>query len=117
MINVVDLRKSFIAPNGERIEVLRALKDAGVRTHAVIQPMLPGPVEEFAEALAASVDSVRLDGLHGEYGAGADFDRYPFARDEPWQRQQLQALANALSARSIPIWPGELPPEIASSRS
>ncbi len=101
----------------ERIEILRALRNAGVRTHAVIQPMLPGPVEEFADALAASVDGVRLDGLHGEYGAAADFDRYPFARQEDWQRRQLQSLANALSARSIPIWPGELPVEIASSKS
>jgi DNA repair photolyase len=101
----------------ERLEILSALKSAGVRTHAVIQPMLPGPVEEFADALAVRVESVRLDGLHGEYGAGPDFDRHPSARQEAWQRRQLDALANALSARSIPIWPGELPPGIASSRS
>jgi DNA repair photolyase len=95
---------------GERLEVLRELRRAGVRTHAVVQPLLPGSIDELAEALAGCADSVRIDVLHGEYGE--DFVVDPEARREDWQRAQAQALAAALRARGIPIWRDELPPEL-----
>ena len=76
----------------------------------MVQPLLPGSVEALAEALAASTDSVRIDVLHGEYGE--DFAGYVEARGEEWQRNQAEALAAALTARAIPIWRDELPPEL-----
>jgi hypothetical protein len=85
-----------------------------VRTTAVVQPLLPGPIDAFADALAAHADSVRLDVLHGEYGAGAAFDdpRYAASRAPGWQQDQAAALAAALTARGIPLWTGDLPPEL-----
>jgi DNA repair photolyase len=97
---------------GERVEILRALRAANIRTHAVVQPLLPGPVEELAEMLADCADSVRIDVLHGEHGAGRDFDAHREARGDEWQRNQAEALASALKARGIPIWRDELPPEL-----
>jgi DNA repair photolyase len=93
---------------GERLEVLRALRDAGIKTHAVVQPLLPGSVGDLAQALAGCADSVRIDVLHGEYGE----DGFAEAGDDAWQRAQAEALAAALRARAIPIWRDELPPEL-----
>lgn len=96
----------------ERLEVLDLLRLAGVRTHAMVQPLLPGPIDALADALAARADSVRIDVLHGEYGAATDFEAHPAARDESWQRSRAAELAAALTARNVPLWPDELPPEL-----
>lgn len=95
----------------ERLEVLRGLRAAGARTFAIVQPLLPGSIEALADALAATVESVRIDVLHGTYGAAADFadPRYAHARDEAWQAERADELARALTARGIEVWPGELP--------
>jgi DNA repair photolyase len=97
----------------ERLAVLDRLRQAGVRTHAMVQPLLPGPVDALADALAARADSVRIDVLHGECGAQADFDGHAEARSETWQRNRAVELAAALGARGVPLWPDELPPELA----
>jgi DNA repair photolyase len=94
----------------QRLAALDTLRAAGARTFAVVQPLLPGPVDALADALASRVSSVRIDGLHGEYGASADFDSHPAARADSWQQERAMALASALTARGIPLWPGELPP-------
>jgi DNA repair photolyase len=96
----------------ERLAVLEQLRAAGVRTFAVVQPLLPGPIDALADALAMRVSSVRIDGLHGEYGAGADVDAHDAARTEPWQKGQAAELAQALAARGVPVWRGELPAEL-----
>lgn len=97
------------APPTERFEVLRALRARGIETFAVVQPPLPGDLERLADALAEAAVSVSLDVLHGEQGAEALFDRYPEARDAGWQRERLEALRDALAARAVPTWDGELP--------
>ena len=98
----------------ERLEALTTLRKAGVRTFAVVQPLLPGSIEALADALAEAVASVSIDVLRGEEQAAADFDdpRYSAARDDAWQRARAQELVAALAARNIPVWPGELPPEL-----
>jgi DNA repair photolyase len=96
----------------ERLEVLDALRAAGVRTCAVVQPLLPGPVDALADALAARVSSVRIDVLHGEYAAHDDFAAYADARDDAWQQSQAAALARALGERGVALWADELPPEL-----
>lgn len=95
----------------ERVETLRALRTAGVRTFAVIQPQLPGDVVALADALADSVESVRIDILRGVVGAAEDFSdaRYQDSASEEWQLQRAHQLRELLVARGVKIWPGELP--------
>ena len=98
----------------ERLAALEALRAAGAKTLAVVQPMLPGPVDALADALAARCDSVSMDVLRGVEGAGADFGdpRFAHAASEAWQEEHARALADALGRRGVPIWTGELPPEL-----
>jgi DNA repair photolyase len=98
----------------ERLEALATLRAAGARTFAVVQPLLPGSIEALADALARAVSSVSIDVLRGEEQAGADFDdpRYAEARTDAWQRVRAEELVAALAARGVPVWPGELPPEL-----
>lgn len=96
-----------------RLETLRTLRASGVRTFAIVQPLLPGPVEGLADALASTVTSVRIDVLYGVEGAVAEFSdpRYAHARDPAWQRDTAAALAAALRTRGVGVWGSELPPE------
>src|SRR5690606_12848231 len=97
-----------------RLAMLRAFKAAGVRRGVVVQPMLPGPLDALADALAELVDSVSLGVLRGQHGAERDFadPQYSHATDEAWQRERALALAAALEARGVGVWLGELPPEL-----
>jgi DNA repair photolyase len=100
-----------------RVAVLRGFAGAGVATFAVLQPLLPGPVEALADTLASCVRSVHLDVLHGEEGAGGEFDdaRYSMARAPSWQRERALRLAEALQRRGVAVWRGELPPTLSAS--
>jgi DNA repair photolyase len=51
-------------PIDERLAALRALHAAGVRTFAVIQPILPMDVDRLVECIAPFVVAVRLDKLY-----------------------------------------------------
>ncbi len=93
----------------ERLEVLRALRRAGARTFAIVQPILPGSIEALADALASVADSAHVDVLHGTFGASDDFARYPEATDAQWQADRALALTDALAARGVELWRGELP--------
>ncbi|MBK9030478.1 MAG: radical SAM protein [Myxococcales bacterium] len=112
-----DVRRHFeprAASIPSRLATLATLRAAGVRTIAVVQPMLPGPLDALVDALATHVDSVSLDVLRGEEAAGPlfDDDRYAAARADGWQRARHAALAAALAARGVPVWSGELPPDL-----
>jgi DNA repair photolyase len=100
----------------ERLAVLRTLRAAGVATFAVVQPMLPGPVDAFADALAACVSSVSIEVLHGVQGAAADFEdaSYRACATEAWQRERATELRAALVRNGVTIWDGELPPSLAA---
>jgi DNA repair photolyase len=113
-----DVRTHFeprAASVGARIEVLRQLRAAGVRTFAVVQPILPGDVAQLADTLAASVDAVAIDVLHGEESAASLFadSRYEHARADAWQRERADELRTLLHERSVAVWHDELPPEAA----
>jgi DNA repair photolyase len=111
-----DVRRHFeprSASIPERLDVLRRLRAAGIRTIAVAQPMLPGSVEDLAAALAEHCDSVSLDVLRGEYTAGPLFDAHPRARTEDWQADRASELAARLADHGTPVWDGELPPDLA----
>lgn len=102
----------------ERFEALATLRKAGARTFAVVQPLLPGSIDALADALAGAVSSVSIDVLRGEEQSAADFDdpRYSAARADAWQRARAEELIAALAARDIPVWPGELPPELLGEK-
>ena len=98
----------------ERLRALARCRDAGVRTFAIVQPLLPGSLEDLADALAARVSSARIDVLHGVEAASDDFadPRWAAAADPAWQAARAQALAAALRVRGVAVWSGELPPEL-----
>jgi DNA repair photolyase len=51
----------------ERVEALEELHLAGVRTYAMIAPMLPG-TDELADQLTGKVDYVLIDRMNYHYG-------------------------------------------------
>jgi DNA repair photolyase len=107
-----DVRRRFeprAASIAERLAVLRSLRATGVRTFAVVQPILPGAIDALADALADAVSSVRIDVLHGVHGARDEFDAE--IASDAWQRERAESLARALTKRGVRIWPGELPPD------
>lgn len=115
-----DVRKHFeprASPIHARLAMLAKLGAHGVKTFAVVQPMLPGDVVELADALARCVSSVSIDVLHGVEGAVRDFEepRYAMARDAGWQRERAERLREELGVRGVAVWSGELPPDIARS--
>jgi DNA repair photolyase len=95
----------------ERIEILRTAKQAGLRTFAVVQPLLPGSIEALADVLAQTTDGVALGELEGELEAASLFDdpRFRHARASAWQRDGLAQLRAALHDRNVEVWRGELP--------
>jgi DNA repair photolyase len=52
----------------ERLQALGELRRAGIRTYAMIAPMLPG-AEELPAALEGKVDYVRIDRMNYDYGS------------------------------------------------
>lgn len=112
-----EVRRHFeprAATVAERLAILRTFRALGVRTLAVVQPLLAGPLEAHADALAACADSVSIDVLRGVEGAGAQFEdpRHAATASDEWQLARAHALAEALQARGVPVWRGELPPEL-----
>ena len=101
----------------ERFAFLRTLRAAGVKTFAVVQPMLPGPIDAFADALAGAVSSVSIDVLYGMQGAAADFadPSYSVVATENWQRERAAALAAALVRNGVTLWNGDLPPTLMAT--
>ena len=112
-----DVRLHFEARGAsiaERLGALDTLRRAGARTFAIVQPLLPGNVLQLADALAARVESVRIDTLHGVENAAEDFTApaYAEASDPGWQADRALALADALRQRGVAVWTGELPDEL-----
>jgi DNA repair photolyase len=101
---------------GERLSALAALRAAGATTFAVVQPLLPGPVEALADALAEHCGSVRIGVLTGLEGATEDFadPRFRHAASPAWQAEQAQALGQGLTSRGVALWTGELPPDLVT---
>jgi len=95
----------------ERIALLRDARAAGLRTFVVVQPLLPGPIDALADALALTTDGAALGVLDGELEATTLFDdpRYTEARSDAWQRDRLAGLRLELERRGVEVWTGELP--------
>jgi DNA repair photolyase len=103
-----DYRKIFepgADPIDERLEALRTFHAAGVRTFAVIQPVLPMVVDRLVEHVAPFVRAVRLDRMHcadrvqhlyDEHGLGA------FATAE-YATEAIRRLALGFRSRGVRI--------------
>jgi DNA repair photolyase len=96
----------------ERLEILRALRKAGISTLGIVQPILAGSLDRLADALAETTDSVSIDVLRGVMGAEREFadQRYAPTREQSWQITQARTLAGLLGERGVPVWISELPP-------
>jgi DNA repair photolyase len=92
-------------PVEERFAALRALHAAGIRTFAVIQPVLPMNVERLVENIAPYVRAVRLDRLYvGERVRHLYDDNGLAAFSTPaWAEQTIDTLARAFRARGVTV--------------
>jgi DNA repair photolyase len=98
------MRKLF-EPNApsinERMRALGELHQAGVRTYAMIAPILPH-AESLAEQLVGKVDYVRLDRMNYHYGDWV-YRKYgleKFLTDEYFSRT-VEALSSAFAAVGV----------------
>ncbi len=66
---VRELFEPHAPPIGARLHALGALHDAGIRTYAMIAPMLPG-ADGLAEQLVGKVDYVLMDAMNYHYADG-----------------------------------------------
>lgn len=100
----------------ERLVVLRTLRDAGVRTFVVVQPILEDRLERLADAIASVAGTASVDVLRGAFGAAPRFEepRYRAMLDPSWQREHAERLETMLEQRGVRIWRAELPPELCA---
>jgi len=93
------------SPVGERVEVLREFKAAGVSTFAFAGPLLPGNPEKLAALLAGAVDRVLIDRMNYVPAVKAFYARHGLldALSDSFFRNQAARLAKALRARGIRV--------------
>jgi DNA repair photolyase len=91
------------SPVGERVEVLREFKAAGVSTFAFAGPLLPGNPEKLAVLLAGAADRVLIDRMNYVPAVKAFYARHGLldALSDTFFRTQSARLAKALRARGI----------------
>ena len=92
-------------PVDERLRALRELHAAGIRTFAVIQPVLPMDADAMVEEVAPHVSAVRLDKLYvGERieHVYRDNGLDAFASEE-WFASTIDRLAQGFRARGVAV--------------
>lgn len=92
-------------PIDERLAALRALHAAGVRTFAVIQPVLPMNVDRLVEQIAPFVCAVRLDRLYVGERVRHLYDDNGLAafRTEAFADETIGKLSRAFRARGVTV--------------
>jgi len=90
-------------PIDARIEALEEAHRRGLRTCAVIQPMLPMDVERLVARLAPVVEVVRVDRMYRMDRARALYERagIPWAAEDAFFERTARALREAFAARGI----------------
>lgn len=94
-------------PIALRLEALRALRRAGLRTFVVAHPMLPMDVHALVEAVAPWVEAVRL-GPMAEKGHIAPLyaqGGFPEALTEAWERDTAERLTAGFARHGVPVNP------------
>ena len=103
--SVVRLFERMSSPVGERIEVLREFKAAGVPTFAFAGPLLPGNPERLAALLAGAVDRVLIDRMNYVPAVREFYARHSLldALTDSFFSTQSTRLAWALRVRGIRV--------------
>ena len=103
--SVIRMFERTSSPVGERLEVLREFKAAGIRTFAFAGPLLPGNPERLAALLAGAVDHVLIDRMNYIPAVKAFYARHGLldALTDAFFRTQSARLAKALRARGIGV--------------
>jgi len=93
------------SPVGERVEVLREFKAAGVSTFAFAGPLLPGNPEKLAALLAGAADRVLIDRMNYIPAVKEFYARHGLleALTDSFFETQSRRLAKALRARGIRV--------------
>jgi len=93
------------SPIGDRVEVLREFKAAGVSTFAFAGPLLPGNPERLAALLAAAADRVLIDRMNYVPAVRSFYARHGLldALTDSFFKTQSTRLAKALRARGIRV--------------
>ncbi len=101
-----EIRRLFEAgtpPIGERVRALEVLHSRGIRTFAMIAPLLPG-AEGLVGALAGKVDHVLIDRLNYFYADKIFRDHgLEWAREETFFRQTAEALLEGFEGKGAPV--------------
>jgi DNA repair photolyase len=94
----------------ERFETLRTLRRAGIRTIAVVQPLLPMNVERLIDQLAEVCDAIRVD-IHRPPALGGAplVSRDPDVPSPPDQDAVRRELVRAAERRGLPLWTTHVP--------
>lgn len=89
-------------PIGDRIEALGELHGSGIRTFAMIAPMLPG-ADGLVEVLAGKVDHVLIDRMNYHYGDWV-YRKHGLQQylTDGFFRQTGRELASACAERGVP---------------
>jgi DNA repair photolyase len=104
-----DAYRQIFEPNAdpipERFAALRALHEAGVRTFAVIQPVLPMNPQRLVEQIAPYVRAVRLDRLYVVERVQHIYDQHGLGRftSEEYAETTIRQLAEGFSARGVRV--------------
>jgi DNA repair photolyase len=89
-------------PIGERIRALEVLHSRGIRTFAMIAPLLPG-AEGLGEALAGRVDHILIDRLNYVYANRIYRENgLEWAKEEPFFLQTAEELQKGFKGKGIP---------------
>jgi len=104
-----DIRRIFEprAPAiGPRLDALRRLREAGLRTYAFVGPILPMHPEELARALAGLVDYLYLDRLNYSWKAAPIYreHRLEWALQPGYQVRVAKAFNEAFASTEVKIY-------------
>jgi DNA repair photolyase len=94
-------------PIEDRLTALRALHAAGIRTFAVIQPVLPMNVDALVDKVAPYVRTVRLDRLYAGERVHRLYDEHGLSafRSEQFAEETIGQLAAGFRARGVIVDP------------
>ena len=93
------------SPIDERLDALRRLHAAGVRTFAVVQPALPMDAARLVDAVAPYVRAVRVDRMHAVERARPLYERAgrPDAMAEGFADALVRELSEGFAARGVRV--------------
>jgi len=94
-------------PVSARVETLRAIREAGLTTFAILQPMLPLDPGRLVDLVAPWAEAVRIGPLFEKHRVRAIYERLgrTEALDDAWERSTFAELSARFEARGVPVNP------------